>query len=128
MRLFAKLTGCRVQGSGLSSPEARASTRLPVSFSQELSDTIEEAIVSVREETENGPRVMVISRALRGAFIFSAEEADRRIRIGFPELADECVTRGVRQLATRVRLAHKAATHGDSASRRRASWVHGWME
>lgn len=125
MRLFAKLTGGRVHGLGHSSPKARASARPPVSFSQELADAIETAVVSVRESNDDGARVMVMCHALRGAFIFDREEAARRIRLAFPEMDDASVKRGVRHLESRVRL---AAAPERREPRRRPSWVHGWME
>lgn len=125
MRLFAKLTGGRVQGSRVScSREARASTRPPVSISHELNDAIESAVVVAREPDDDGARVMVMSHVLRGAFIFSREEAAHRIRLAFPELGAEGVKRGVRYLESRVRLAGAAR----QPSQRRPGWVHGWMD
>ncbi|MDG2526581.1 hypothetical protein P6166_14585 [Stenotrophomonas sp. HITSZ_GD] len=125
MRLFAKLIGGRVHGLGSPSPKVRASARPPVSFSQELADAIEAAIVSVRESNDEGARVMVMCHALRGAFIFDCEEAARRIRLAFPGIDDASVKRGVRHLESHVCL---AAAPERRDAKRRPSWVHGWME
>ena len=89
----------------------------------EVRDVVDAAILSVREPNDDGPRVAVISRALRGAFIYSEEEAERRLRLAFPELSDRSVARAVRHLESRIRLKlHRVATP------ERRSWVHGWKD
>lgn len=125
MGLFAKLFGGGVFGLRVScSRKARASAPPPAIFSQELHDAVEAATVSCRESTEHGPRVMIISHALGGAFIFDRAEVVRRIGINFPELGDEAVKRGLRHLESRARLAAAPPL----AVKRRDSWVHGWTE
>lgn len=122
---FAKLPGGGVLGMRfLPVRKARASAPSPVIFSRELHDTIDSAMVSVREADDYGFRVMVISNPLCGSFIYSREEAERRIRKGFPELSDEAVKRGLRHLETRVRV----AVMPPPSVQRRESWVNGWME
>lgn len=89
----------------------------------EARDAIEGAVITVRESGEDGPRVAVISRALRGGFIYSPEEATRRLGLAFPELSAEGTRRAVRQLEGRIRA------HARPPSvPRRSSWAHGWRD
>ena len=105
--------------------KARASARPSVvPFSAELADAIDMATVSVRSAGDDGPRVMFICARLGGAFIYSEDEASRRIRARFPELSDEGVTRGILHLETRFRK----ATMPTPQEQRRGSWVFGWTE
>lgn len=122
MRLFDKPTAGRVSGLRSCCREARASARPAVSFSDELRDAIDGAVVSSREADDDGPRVLVLCHALRGAFIFDREEAERRIRKAFPELPDADVARGLRHLESRVRVAARQAAPPPASS----NWVHGW--
>jgi hypothetical protein len=123
-RLFAKLTGGRVCGLRFfpcRKPRARAQP--PVSFSRELDDAIESAIVDARSPNDDVQRIMVVCHALGHAFIFDQDVAADRIRKAFPNLTDEAVARGVRLLEKRVRPVHRAAVRGPV----RPSWVTGWM-
>lgn len=95
-----------------------------VPFSPELADAIDTATVSVRADDDDGPRVMFISDRLGGAWIYSEDEANRRIRARFPELSDECVTRGIRYLESRAAKAIAPTPE----EQRRSSWVFGWAE
>lgn len=105
--------------------KARTSAKPPgVPFSAELADAIDTATVSVRSAGDDGPRVMFICDSLGGAFIYSEEEASRRIRVRFPELSEEAVTRGIRHFETRFRK----ATMPTQQVQRRGSWVWGWAE
>ena len=105
--------------------KARASAKPPgVPFSTELADAIDSATVSVRAEGDDGTRVMFICDRLGGAFIYSEEDANRRIRARFPELSDEGVTRGILHLKTRF----IKATMPTPQEQRRGSWVFGWAE
>jgi hypothetical protein len=94
-------------------------------LTDEVRDALDATMISVRDPDENGPRVAVISRSLRGAFVFSRDEAARRIRLGFPELSDQAVARAVQHLANRVTLALRPRVQ---AARKKNSWVHGWKE
>lgn len=91
-------------------------------FSIEVRTAIDAAVISLRESDEDGPRVMVMSPALR-AFIFSRKEAARRIRLAWPELSDRAVVRAVRYLESRAALAARPAVRA-----RKSNWVHGWAE
>lgn len=95
-----------------------------VSFSPELADAIDTATVSVRADDDDGPRVMFICDRLGGAWIYSEDEASRRIRARFPELSDEGVTRGIRHLESRA----AKATMPTPQEQRRGSWVFGWAD
>jgi hypothetical protein len=95
-----------------------------VPFSPELAEAIDTATVSVRSADDDGPRVMFISDRLGGAWIYSEDEANRRIRARFPELSDEGVTRGIRHLESRA----AKATMPTPKEQRRNSWVWGWAE
>lgn len=121
----AKLFGGWAQGRGLRVPTGpSASPQPPTFFSKELSDAIEVATISCRESTEHGPRVMVISDALGGAFIFDRADALSRIRKGFPEISTEAAHRGLRHLEGRAR----AVAAPPLAVSRRNSWVFGWQD
>jgi hypothetical protein len=100
------------------------STKPAGPFSKELSDAIDAASVSIRERNDDGHRVMFISDALGGAFIYERDDAARRIRNGFPELSDDAVMRGVRYLEARAAIAISPTIE----EQRRMSWVHGWKE
>lgn len=125
MRLFDRITGGRVFGSGFFPPrEAHATARSSVPLSPEIADAIDSAHVSMREADDDGPRVMVISHVFRGAFIYSREEASRRLRLAYPSLPDDQVARATRHLESRVRLVVRPA----KVLRRQTGWVHGWRE
>ena len=122
-RLFARIAGGRGQNSGSrTSPELCASARPPATFSQELADAIDSAILAIREPGDDGRRVAVLCRAL-GAFIFDPDEADRRIRRAFPELSNAAVRRGVRHLSSRVSLAS-----APQKRTRRPSWIRDYID
>lgn len=65
MRLFAQLLGSGIFASRRASP-------LSASFSSDLRDAIDSAVVAARAPDDDGPRVMVICHSLRGAFISTA--------------------------------------------------------
>lgn len=121
MRL--SLPGGSVGGLRFPFRKTRARAEPPgVSFSPELAAAIDTATVSVRAADDDGYRVMFISDRLGGAWIYSEDEANRRIRARFPELSDEGVTRGIRHLETRA----AKATAPTPQEQRRSSWVFGW--
>lgn len=122
MRLFYKLTGDRPPGARAF--VSRVNGRSSVSFSEELRDAIDAAHVVARDPDDDGPRIVVISPSLRGSFVFSRDEAERRIRLTFPELNESGVLRGVRHLESRARL----AALGRPAKPVRRNWVNGWKE
>lgn len=78
------------------------------------------------EDGEYEPRVFVTCPALRGMFLFSPEEAERRIRKAFPHLDDKAVTASVRHLVDRVVIHLTEKTIPAPEARR--SWVHGWRD
>jgi len=126
-RLFAKITGGWMRGLCFSQGrKSSAQVQPPVSFSPELEDAIESAIVSVRAASGDGDvqRIMVQCHALGRPFIFEQGGAVGRIRKAFPDLAEEGVTRGVRLLEKRVRRACKLAARASA----RPSWVTEWMD
>lgn len=86
----------------------------------EVSAAIKAARIVEREgDPETGPRLAVsMGGPLRGMFIFSREEAGRRIRSRWPWLSDVQVNRGVSYLEDRVRL---AAQPDKSAKRKK--WI-----
>lgn len=71
-------------------------------------------------DPEDGARV-VVHFSPRNNFIFSGEEAERRIRRMWPELNDAQVHRLVRYLGARVRAVAEPERLAD-----RPSWVHDW--
>ncbi|WP_417473444.1 hypothetical protein [Luteimonas mephitis] len=94
--------------------------------SAEVQAAIEGATFVIRESDDDGPRVFVVSPALHGSFLFSRDEAARRLRKSFPELGDEAVDRAVRHLHSRL----KAHTQPAAPTRRNglSEFVHGWRE
>jgi hypothetical protein len=112
----------RITGGGEQSSVDSASAPPPVSSLPELLSAIEAASIIVREPNDDGPRVFVMTPALRGSFCFTREEADYRIRLAYPDLPDAEVARGVRHLESLVRQ----AAMPPRAERERSSWVHGW--
>lgn len=79
----------------------------------------------MREPDDDGERVAVFCNTLGGAFIFSREEAERRIIKYFPEVAFEDVARAARHLENNMRIFLQPF---QQASRRHTSWVHGWRD
>ena len=77
-----------------------------------------------RDPDEDGPRVAVICPALGGAFFYSRDVAEDRIRKHFPALDDRQVRRGVMYLGSRARLAFAPRVPVEE----RSNWVHGWMQ
>lgn len=92
-------------------------------FSTEARAAIDAASFFVRSDSDDGARVAVMSPALRGSFIYSREEAQRRLSLAFPELSDEGISRAVRHLESRVRVALNPPEQ-----QRRRNWVQGWKE
>ena len=126
MRLFSKLSGGREQSSrAIPSREARASTLPPGSTSLALDAAIDAADLIRREPDEDGERIAVLCNALGGAFVYSREEAERRIMKHFPRLAFEGVAAAARHLENRIRALLKPIQH---ENRRRSSWTHGWRD
>lgn len=73
-------------------------------------------------DPEHGERIAVALGGLRGAFIWSEDEAARRLVRGFPELNDHQLRRAVRYLGARVAII--TAEHGRDPKRHtRPSWV-----
>lgn len=95
----------------------------PASSYAELILAIDTADVIPRESDDDGPRVAVMIHALRNAFIYSREEAERRIRLSYPDLTDAEVKRGVRHLESRVRVAWRPPVNHS-----RPSWVRDWKD
>lgn len=126
-RLPTLITGGRVFGSrALPSRESGGTARPPVSFiPRTLELAIEAATFSRREPDDDGERVAVFCNALGGSFYYSRDEAERRILKYFPDLAFDGVSAAARQLDSQVRAFLKPTQHD---TRRRSSWVHGWME
>lgn len=116
-RFLLRLVG----GGGSFFSGVSASTPPPASSYAELILAIDTADMINREPDDDGPRVAVMIHALRRAFIYSREEAERRIRLAYPDLTDAEVKRGVRHLESRVRLAWRPRV-----DHRRPSWVRDW--
>lgn len=76
------------------------------------------------EDGEYEPRVFVTCPALRGMFLFSPEETERRIRKAFPSLDDKAVRASVRHMTDRVIAALTEKTVPAPAARR--SYVRDW--
>lgn len=102
--------------------EQKASVAEPQSWC-ELHSAIDAARFSMREPTEEGPRVIVMSGSLLGMFLYTREEAERRIRKAFPEVDDRAVMRGLRHLENRIALYLRPVLR---PSRKQSRWVHGW--
>lgn len=112
------LVGRKTSATPLVSPQL-------VDYSQALANAIDTATVSVRAASdEDNPRVLFLSSLLGGAFFFSREESERRIRNLFPELSDAGVKRGVLAFEARA----LAALSPSPQEERRKSFVFGWME
>lgn len=92
-------------------------------FSSEASAAIDAAIICNRTAGDEGPRAVVISPTLRGSFIYSRDEAVRRLSLAFPELSEEGVKRAARHLESRVRIALRPPEQ-----KRRSNWVNSWKE
>lgn len=90
---------------------------------EELRDAIDAAWIVERESDDDGPRVAVISPALRGSFFFTREEAERRLKLSFPGSAPALVTRAARHLENRIRSQMNRRFSGA-----RRNWVQGWKE
>lgn len=85
----------------------------------EVQTVIDSLRIFRRKENDDGPRVAVIG--LCGSFIYSREEAERRMRKAWPELSDDRISRALRYLEARVRT-----TANPPGSPRRTNWVHSW--
>lgn len=85
----------------------RSITRGESALPDEVSSVIEAAHIVEREgDPETGPRLAIsMGGPIRGMFIFSRAEADKRIRARWPWLTDAQVKRGVSYLEARVRVA-----------------------
>lgn len=81
----------------------RAKNCLP----DEVTASLDAASILPRDiDHEDGPRVAVsLGAGIRGAFIFSKVEADRRFRARWPELSDTQVKRAIEYLNARVKIA-----------------------
>lgn len=125
MRRSAKTTGDRVRDARSHlSRDVTASARSPVStIPRTLEAAIDAAHLMLREPDEDGERIVVSCNALGGAFIYSKEEAERRIMLKFPDLVFDDVSVAARHLENHVRLFLKPIQSDD---RRNSSWVHGW--
>ncbi len=86
----------------------KARFRLPKrTLPAEVADAIDAARIMQRGgDPDAGPRIAVALGGgnLRGMFIFSTDEAQRRILARWPELSSAQVDRAVQYLAARVRL------------------------
>lgn len=106
-------------------PKASIATKIPdCPVSEVVLAAIDSAAFCRREPNDDGERIMVLSRALGGVFIFDREEAERRIRKKFPELGNEWVKRAAIYLESRLRGYLKSIQAGPT---RDGSWVSGWM-
>lgn len=125
IRSFTRTTGGRVRESRASCPrEERASTRPPVSsIPRSLEAAIDAADLALREPIDDYERVAVFCNALGGGFIYSDEEALRRIKLKYPHLAHEDVVTAARFLENRIRMFLKPIR---TASRNKTSWVNSW--
>lgn len=102
--------------SWIQSAFKRGEAGLPV----DLSAAIESADIFPREgDLETGPRIYV---GFRGSFIFSREEAEKRIRKGWPELTESQVQRAVDFIQARVRM----AMIQNRGERQRKRWIHNY--
>lgn len=110
----------RFQVAGGRKPKAQARC-LPA----DLMAAIESATLSRREDDGDGPRTVVISHALGGAFYFYRETAAERFRKFFRGLGHEDYARAINFLESRVRLLHAPYVE---RSRREKGWVYGWRE
>lgn len=119
-----KAAGRGHDSRAIPSREARASTRSAApSLPRVLEAAIDAAELVRREPDEDGERIAVFCNALGGAFIFSKEEAERRVLLRFPDLELEAVDAAARFLESRVRLFLRPA---QVVQRQKSSWVHGW--
>lgn len=90
-------------------------------FSAEARDAIDAAHIIPRESDDEGHRTFVRSHTLRGSFVYTREEAAKRIMHAFPELSEAGLRRAVGHLENRV-MRYAQPTRDPS----RKSWVHGW--
>lgn len=90
-------------------------------FSAEVREAIDAAHIIPRESDEDGPRTFVRSHTLRGSFVYTREEAAKRIMTAFPELSQAGLRRAVGYLESRV-MRYTQPRRELS----RTNWVHGW--
>jgi hypothetical protein len=85
----------------------RSITRGKSALPDEVSDVVKAARIVQREgDPETGPRLAIsMGGPIRGMFIFSRAEAEKRIRSRWPWLTDNQVNRCVSYLEARVCLA-----------------------
>lgn len=121
-RLLSRITGGRALIPWSSLGHGHASGRPPVSFSLELDAAIGAAQIIARSPDEDGPRTAVISTSLGGSFIYSREEATKRIRSAFPEVDQAGVLRAALYLENRVIVA--SAPPAEEV--RSKGWVDSW--
>lgn len=102
----------------------------PSTAEMRLTAAIDAALINERhaagEDGEYEPRVFVTCPALLGMFLFSPEEAERRIRKAFPSLGEREVIASLRHLTDRVAVCLTSKSNPGLESRQRGSWVHGW--
>lgn len=94
----------------------------------DVSAAIEAAWIMERSSDQDGaPRVAVAlgGGSLVGAFIFSEDEAQRRLERRFPDLTPDQAKRGVRYLAARVTIV-TAEQGRDPKRRERKTWLNRW--
>jgi hypothetical protein len=91
------------------------------SLAVEVRTRIEGLQITPRSPNDDGPRVAVMG--LRGAFVFSRDEAERRIRAEWPDLDDDHVGSAVKYLAARVRASAEPVK-----PLRRMGYVQSWRE
>ena len=88
---------------------ARSITRGKSALPDEVSDAIKAARIVEREgDPETGPRLAIsMGGPIRGMFIFSYAETDKRIRARWPWLTDAQVKRCVSYLEARIHTFRK---------------------
>ena len=92
----------------------------------DVSAAIEAAWIMERSSDQDGaPRVAVALGGLRAAFIWSDDEAARRITRLWPELSPEQIKRAVRYLGTRVAII-TAEQGRDPERHTRQNWLNRW--
>lgn len=111
--------------SALRSLVGRVNRTLPA----DVTAAIEAAHVMPRSsDPEGAPRLAVAlgGGLLRGAFIWSTEEATRRIVRRWPELNEGQVTRAVRHLGSRVQIVAAEQNRDPNRRRERKTWLNRW--
>lgn len=92
----------------------------------DVSAAIEAAWIMERSSDQDGaPRVAVALGGLRAAFIWSEDEAARRLVRRFPELNDHQLRRAVKYLGARVAIVN-AEQGRDPKRHERKTWLNRW--